>query len=48
MAACLALRDMQRLLGLSNRLAACGEGPRAPEAVRHSLALWTFRFDRDS
>jgi hypothetical protein len=34
----LALREIERRPGIADRLAACLEDPRAPEAVRHSLA----------
>ena len=34
----LALREIERRLGIADRLAACLEDPRAPGAVRHSLA----------
>jgi hypothetical protein len=34
----LALREIERRLGIADRLAACLEDPRTPEAVRHSLA----------
>ncbi len=34
----LALREVERRLGIADRLAACIEDPRAPERVRHRLA----------
>ena len=34
----LALREIERRLGLANRLAACLKDPRAPEKVVHGLA----------
>ncbi|TDH56581.1 IS1380 family transposase [Dankookia rubra] len=34
----LALREIERRLGIANRLAACIDDPRAPERVRHRLA----------
>ena len=34
----LALREVERRLGLADRLAACIDDPRAPERVRHGLA----------
>jgi DDE family transposase len=34
----LALREVERRLGIADRLAACVEDPRAPERVRHGLA----------
>lgn len=34
----LALREIERRLGIAERLAGCLDGPRTPEAVRHSLA----------
>src|ERR671932_1424105 len=34
----LALREVERRLGIADRLAACVEDPRAPERVRHGIA----------
>src|SRR3954467_8247690 len=34
----LALREVERRLGIAERLAACIEDPRAPERVRHGIA----------
>ena len=34
----LALREVERRLGIADRLAACIDDPRAPERVRHGLA----------
>ena len=34
----LALREIERRLGIADRLAACLDDPRSPEGVRHSLA----------
>src|SRR3954470_10785943 len=34
----LALKEIERRLGVADRLAACLDDPRAPEQVRHSLA----------
>lgn len=34
----LALREVERRLGIANRLAGCLDDPRTPEGVRHSLA----------
>ena len=34
----LALREVERRLGIADRLAACMEDPRAPERVRHGMA----------
>jgi hypothetical protein len=33
----LALREIERRVGIANRLAACANDPRAPERVPHSL-----------
>jgi hypothetical protein len=33
----LALREVERRVGIANRLAACTNDPRAPERVRHGL-----------
>jgi Transposase DDE domain group 1 len=35
----LALREVERRLGIADRLAACIDDPRAPERVRHRLAM---------
>ena len=34
----LALREIERRLGITDRLAACIDDPRAPERVRHGIA----------
>ena len=34
----LALREVERRLGIADRLAACLDDPRNPEGIRHSLA----------
>src|ERR671932_833609 len=34
----LALREVERRLGIAERLAACIDDPRAPERVRHGIA----------